>query len=511
MRLELTPLNLSRAALDAFFTALTSACDGDATAVATDAEALEEASHDWSFHEPQTPCAVVSPSTVEQVAAVVKTCAAARVPMIPRGAGTGVEGGAIPYGGGVVISTERLRRLELLDQEMPPMVVVGAGIYKNELNSFLAPHGLLFGPDPSSNPSLGGMAATGGSGMSTLRYGTVKENVVSLVVVTPQGEIVRTRRMVRKSSSGYELTQLYLGSEGTLGIICELVVKLQRVQPYRSGGFLTFPDVKSAVDTVVATLRVDPPSLLRCELLNADGIRCTNTIFKTDLPGRPTLFLEHRGKSEQTLRQDFDTVASLAVKNGCTPDCVNFAAAGEELDTLWEARRGCYLAAMKYRGNKGGDHVFVSDVCVPVSRLAECVADTEADILQSGFECVICAHIADGNFHCLVPHQPHEREVLRELEERIISRALAFGGTVTGEHGVGVGKIEHSFREHGPEHVAVQQAVKRALDPLGLMNPGKVLPLADAADVAAEKSESGIPDVVQASGSQSDPSLQSKL
>jgi len=409
--------------------------------------------------------------------------------MIPRGAGTGVEGGAIPYGGGVVISTERLRRLELLDEEMPPVAMVGAGIYKNELNAFLATKGLVFGPDPSSNPTLGGMASTGGSGMSTLRYGTVKENVVSLIVVTPQGNIVRTRRVVRKSSSGYELTQLYLGSEGTLGIICELAVKLQRLEPMRSGGMLTFPDVKSAVDTVVATLRVDPPSLLRCELLNADGIRCTNTIFKTTLPSRPTLFLEHRGKSEEMLRQDFEAVAALAAKRGCSRESVHFAAAGQELDALWEARRGCYLAAMKYRGNPGGDHVFVSDVCVPVSRLAECVAETEADILHSGFECVICAHIADGNFHCLVPHQPPERERLRVLEERIISRALALGGTVSGEHGIGVGKIAHSLREHGPEHVAVQQAVKRALDPLGLMNPGKVLPSAEMlADAAEERS-----------------------
>ena len=215
--------------------------------------------------------------------------------MVVRGGGTGVEGGAIPYGSAAVICTERLRRLEILSEDTPLMAIVGAGVYKNELNKFLEPHGLLFGPDPSSNPTLGGMASTGGSGMSTLRFGTMKENVVSLVVVTPQGDILRTRRAVRKSSSGYELTQLYMGSEGTLGIICELTIRLQRIQPCRSGGLISFPDTKSAVNTVVGALRADPATLLRCELLNAEGVRCTNTIFKTDLPCSPTLFLELRG------------------------------------------------------------------------------------------------------------------------------------------------------------------------------------------------------------------------
>jgi len=354
--------------------------------------------------------------------------------------------------------------------------VVGAGIYKEELGKFLKPHGLLFGPDPSSNPTLGGMASTGGSGMTTMRYGTTKENVVSLVVVTAQGEIIQTRRPVRKSSSGYELTQLYMGAEGTLGIICELTVRLRKQPPLRSGGLLPFSNVKDAVDTVVGAVHVDPPSMLRCELLNAEGVECTNKIFKTSLRECPMLFLEFQGADAALLRQDFDKVVAIAAQHGCVASEVQYAEHGESLDDIWEARRGCYVAAMKYRG-QGGDRVFVSDVCVPIPRLAECVAGAEADCHALGLKCVICAHIADGNFHCLVPHQPAEMKAVNEFEAKIISRALACGGTVSGEHGIGVGKVAHSCREHGEAHVAVQQSIKRALDPLGLMNPGKVLPL----------------------------------
>jgi len=221
--------------------------------------------------------------------------------------------------------------------------------------------------------------------------------------------------------------------------------------------------------------------MLRCELLNEEGVRCTNGIFGTGLPCCPTLFLEMRGADSKALRRDFDAVAALAAVHGCPKEQVQFASDGDSLDEVWEARRGCYLASMRYRGFKGGDRVFVSDVCVPISRLAECVAGSEEDCQDLGLKCVICAHIADGNFHCLVPHQPSEEEALRRFESKLIARALDCGGTVSGEHGVGVGKVEHSCREHGEVHVAVQQAVKRALDPLGLMNPGKVLPLSTAA------------------------------
>jgi len=454
--------------------ALVAACGGDEGAVAVDGERIEEMSKDMSFHESHRPTVVATPATTEEVAAVVRACVAARVPMVPRGAGTGLEGGAIPYCGGVVICMERLRRMEVLETEM--MAVVGAGIYKEELNKFVAPMGLLFGPDPASNPCIGGMASTGGSGMTTLRYGTTKENVVSLTVVTPQGEILQTRRPVRKSSSGYELTQLYMGAEGTLGIICELTVRLKKQPPLRSGGLLPFVDLKSAVDAVVAAVRADPPSMVRCELLNAEGVDATNVIFNTTIPVTPTLFLEMRGTDAEQLRRDFDMVVDIGAAHGCDRGHVQFASDGAQLDAVWEARRGCNFAARRYRKMPGGDRIFSTDVCVPLRYLADCVSGAEGFCRDLGLKCVICAHIADGNFHCLIPHQADDIPIVKQFEVKIIEQALASEGTVSGEHGIGVGKIGHSCREHGPVHVAVQQAVKRALDPLNLMNPGKVLP-----------------------------------
>lgn len=470
---KVSAVELDAEARHALLRALLAACDGDADALQSDEESLEVASHDWSFHTPRRPLIVVRPSTPEQVAATLAACAAARISVTPQGALTGVEGGAIALTGGVALSTKRLRRLHVREQEM--LAVVGAGLYKNELNAELGKLGLLFGPDPSSNPSLGGMASTGGSGLSTLRYGTMKENVVSLLVATPQGHLIRTRREVRKSSAGYELTQLYLGSEGTLGVICELTVRVRKLPAYRAGGVLPFPDVLSAVQTVVAAIAADPPSLLRCELLNADGVRCTNAIYNTSLDVLPTLFLEFRGSDVTALKKDFETVFALARDHGCAAEKVRFAENGEDLDTLWEARRGCYFAAMKYRG-KSSERVYVGDVCVPVPHLPRLVADSEAACHARGLECVICAHIADGNFHFLVPHQRDEQARVIDFQEEILGRALDLGGTVSGEHGVGIGKVHFCAREHGEAHIGVQQAIKAALDPLNIMNPGKVLP-----------------------------------
>lgn len=479
VRPDVPEVSLDDAQRAALLVALVAACGGDGRAVATDAESLEEASRDKSTNAPHLPLAVVTPATAHHAAAVLLCCADARVAVVPRGGGTGIEGAAIPYGGGVVVSTARMRRMQLNEGEM--MAMVGAGIYKDELNKFLAPRSLLFGPDPSSNPTIGGMASTGGSGLSTLRYGTTKENVVSLVVATPQGKVIRTRRDVRKSSSGYELTQIYMGSEGTLGLICELTVRVHRLPPLRSGGIIPFRDLKSAVDSVTAAVRADPSTLLRCELLNDDGVKATNALFGTQLQQLPTLFLELRGKDPQELRRDFDVVAGIAAEHGAIAEKIAYAVNGEELDAIWEARRGCLYAAQKYRGI-AGESVLITDVCVPISRLAACVAESEVDARAHGLEVVICAHIADGNFHCLIPHQPHEAASVRAFEERIIQRALDADGTVSGEHGVGVGKVAFMCREHGPDHVAVQRRIKQALDPLGIMNPGKVLPLdSDAA------------------------------
>eukprot|EP00873_Tetraselmis_striata_P021924 jgi/Tetstr1/442188/TSEL_030338.t1 len=454
---------------------LRAACGGRPDAVRTDAAALEEASIDKSFHDAAAPLAVVTPETVEEVAACVDACARHGVPVTPRGAGTGVEGGCVPYRGGVVLSTAALQTLRLHKDDM--VCTVGAGVKKAALNDFLRPHGLLFGPDPSSNPAVGGMASTGGSGMSTLKYGTTRENVVSMLVVTPQGEVLRTRQVVRKSSTGYDLNNLYIGAEGTLGIICELVVKVWPLPSVRSGGTLEFSSVDQACRCVVQLVRSLPPALLKCEMLNAEGVRATNAVFNTSLAPTPTLFLElvgHAAADKAALAEQWAQIATLARANGAR--AASFAEDGDALDGLWDARRGCYIAAGMYRQRKGGDRVLLTDVCVPLTRLAECVSKTEAIFTRGGFPCVMCCHIADGNFHCCVPYQPEEKERCQELEHEVIELALSLGGTVSGEHGVGVGKVAHMCAEHGEVHIRCQQAIKAALDPLNLMNPGKVLP-----------------------------------
>ncbi|CAE8635525.1 unnamed protein product [Polarella glacialis] len=457
--------------------ALSAACSGRQH-VLTDAASLAAASHDMSFHAPATPLAVARPGCPEEMAACIQACVMAGVPFLARGAGTGVEGGCIPYGGMVVLSTERLQKLRLHKESM--LVEVGAGVRKDELNSFLRPHGLVFGPDPSSNPSLGGMAGTSGSGMTTLKYGTTRENVVSMVVVTPQGEVFRTRQMVRKSSSGYDLNNLYIGSEGTLGIICELAVKVWPLPKIRSGGIIEFGTVEEACRCVVQLHANLPPALLRCELLNAGAVSCTNQAYGTTLVEVPTLFLEFIGRSAEDLvlvRSEWDSVALAAEDCGGRNAC--FAQDGVSLDGLWDARRGSYAACVKYGRATGCNSLLITDVCVPICSIAACVAQTEADFQASGVPCVMCCHIADGNFHCLLPYNkraPDQVATVRQLEHRLLVRALHLGGTVSGEHGVGVGKIAHACKEHGNVHIACQQAIKEALDPRGLLNPGKMLP-----------------------------------
>ena len=436
---------------------------------------------DMGHQPPALPDAVALPRSTAQVAALVRLCHERRVPVTTRGAGTGLEGGAVAYAGGLVLDTSRLKRMSF--DEGDQTCAAGAGVLKNELDAFLKPRGVLFGPDPSSNPSLGGMASTGGSGMSTLKYGTSKENVRSMTVVTPQGRVLRTRRATRKSSTGYELNALYLGAEGTLGIITELVVRTFPRPKRRVGAVVTFADVRSATRAVVeATQRANLETLLRCELLNDEGVACTNAVFKTRLATRPTLFLEFvsaRGAEDPAPARDWETFRGIATKHRAVD--VRFAPDGESLDALWDARRGCYLAALKYRGVVDGsgrkEKVYVGDVCVPIARLSECAAETEKAFKSAGFPCVMCAHISDGNFHCLVPFRDEETEKLEALNDVVVRRALEMGGAASGEHGVGVGKMKHMLAEHGPAHLETQRCIKRALDPRNIMNPGKVVPM----------------------------------
>jgi len=449
---------------------------------------LDERKSDWGMlHGVAVPELVVTPETVEQCVAVVKLCAAARVPIVPRGAGTGLEGGCVPHSGGVVVDMGKMLHYMLNETDMN--VVVGPGWHKMALNKELNEKGLLFGPDPSSNPQVGGMASTSSSGMSTLKYGTTRENVLSMLVVTPQGQLLRTRQAVRKSTTGYELNQLYLGSEGTLGLIVELTLKVHPLPTKRVGSVMAFDALEMAVEFVVAVRNneVDLSNLVRVECLNAHGVQATNRKFETDLAVLPTVFLELQGNRVETLLEQMAVLERLARVHKVRS--VLQADHGEELDRLWEARRGCYQASMTYRGNVG-EKVLVGDVCVPLSALPKCVVETEKDFEAAGFKCVMCCHIADGNFHVLPGFQPQEAAKLRACEVRMIERAISFGGSASGEHGVGVGKKAYLELEHGPEAMEVMRRIKRALDPQNIMNPGKVLDAASPRAAAAATASS---------------------
>ena len=469
----------SNAADDDLRRALVRAVSNDAARVRDDDESRATASADAGWHASASPSFVVVARDARETSEVVRACARRRVAITPRGAGTGLEGGCVPYFGGCVLDTSLMKTIDLSGVERGDgTCAVGAGVLKNELNAALRPHGFVFGPDPSSNPSIGGMASTGGSGLSTLKYGTSKENIRSMTVVTPNGDIIRTRPATRKSSTGYELNALYLGAEGTLGVITDLVVKVHPLPRARCGAVVRFADVKSAAKTVADVASMNLSTLLKCELMNDEGIKVTNVVFKTSLPCEPTLFLEFVGNDEGQTMGDWKRFEARAAANGSRGS--TFAATGEALDDLFDARRGCYLGAMRYRGLEAGtsekERVYVGDVCVPLSRLSDTISTTEAAFKRARFPCVICAHIADGNFHCLIPFKDHERAALHALEDKVIGAAIDAGGSASGEHGVGVGKQAYILREHGAAHIGVQRAIKKALDPLNIMNPGKIFP-----------------------------------
>jgi D-lactate dehydrogenase (cytochrome) len=329
------------------------------------------------------------------------------------------------------------------------------------------------------------MASTGGSGLSTLKYGTSKENIVSMKVVTPKGECIETRRNVRKSSTGYELNALFLGAEGTLGVITELTVKLFPIPKTRVGAVVQFETVRDAAETVVLARNANLETLLRCEMLNSEGVQVSNVVFKTKMIETPTLFLEFvdsklpdEGGYERA-KADYDRFIELATSKNCRKSTIQFAKNADELDSIWEARRGCYLGAMRYRGIQLGTHkkekVYVGDVCVPISKLADSIANAERLFKRARFPCVMCCHIADGNYHCLIPFNDDNEKELHKLEEELVNAALDVGGVASGEHGVGVGKMKHIVREHGEAHIDIQRSIKKALDPLNIMNPGKVI------------------------------------
>lgn len=431
---------------------------------------LDQHGKDESYHPVMAPDAVAFAESTEEVAEIVKICAAHKVPMIPFGTGTSLEGGVAALQGGVTIDVSRMNRiLEVNAQDLDCRVQ--AGVTRKQLNEHLRDTGLFFPIDPGADASLGGMASTRASGTNAVRYGTMRENVLSLTVVTADGRIIKTARRSKKSAAGYDLTRLFVGSEGTLGIITEVAVRLYGVPERISSAVCAFPDLEGAVNSVILIIQSGIP-VARMELL--DEVQMGACIAYSKLEGyqaAPTLFFEFHG-TEAGVAEQIEMVKAIAGDFGGTD--FKWATKAEERTALWEARHKAYYAALALRpGAKG----WPTDVCVPISRLAECILETKKDIEASGMLAPLVGHVGDGNFHLVYvidPENPAELATANALNDRMVLRALAMEGTCTGEHGIGYGKMDFLVAEAG-EAVSVMRQIKLALDPDNLMNPGKIL------------------------------------
>src|SRR6202045_942772 len=417
----------------------------------------------------QPPDAVVFPQTTEDVQQVVRLCSAARVPVIPFGVGTSLEGQVNAPRGGISLDFRDMNRVLAVHAEDLDCVIE-PGITRKTLNEQLRDQGVFFPIDPGADASLGGMAATRASGTNAVRYGTMRENVLAMTVVLADGRVIRTARRARKSAAGYDLTRLFVGSEGTLGIITELTVRLYGIAEAISAAVCAFPNIESAVNTVISTIQSGVP-VARIELLDEIQMAAINKYSKLDHQVAPTLFFEFHGTPSGVAEQA-ETVKAIAGEYG--GDDFRWATTPEQRSKLWQARHDAYYAALALRpGSKG----LATDVCVPISRLAECIGETKRDLAQSPIPYALVGHVGNGNFHLvfmLDPNRPEELAEANRLNERMVNRALAMEGTSTGEHGVGYGKMDFLIAEHG-EAVSVMRTIKMALDPDGILNPGKIV------------------------------------
>ncbi|MDQ0395240.1 FAD-binding oxidoreductase [Labrys monachus] len=417
----------------------------------------------------QAPDGVVFPLDSGEVASVVALCAERGVPVIPYGTGTGLEGHVNAPSGGISIDMSRMNAIVAVHAEDLD-AVVQPGVTRKQLNDYLRDQGLFFPIDPGADASLGGMAATRASGTNAVRYGTMKDNVLSLKAVLASGEIVTTASRAKKSSAGYDLTRLMVGSEGTLGVITELTVRLHGIPEAISAGICPFASEQAACDTVIATIQ-SGLAVARIELLDALMVRAANNYSQLDLPETPMLFVEFHG-SEAGVAEQAERFGEIAAEFGGGP--FSWATKPEDRTRLWTARHNAYWAVGALRP---GARSVATDVCVPLSRLAECVAETRRDIDRTGLVAPIVGHVGDGNFHVqplIDMTDAGEVAACEGFLERLVQRALAMEGTCTGEHGVGQGKRKYLVAEHGEAALGMMIAIKNALDPRGIMNPGKI-------------------------------------
>jgi D-lactate dehydrogenase (cytochrome) len=425
-------------------------------------------SKDESWHIPHRPDAVAFPKTTEEVSAIVQVCARHRIPVVAYGTGTSLEGAVIPEFGGVVIDLLHFDQVLKVNAEDLD-VTVQARVTRKQLNDYIRDQGLFFPIDPGADASLGGMAATRASGTNAVRYGTMRENVLGLTVVMADGRIIRTSRRSRKSAAGYDLTRLFVGSEGTLGIITEVTLRLYGIPEAMAAAVCSFDSLEGAINTVIQTIQLGVP-IARIELLDDVQMDAVNKFSNLSYAVKDTLFVEFHG-TENGVKEQAEIVQSIAADFGGGE--FKWATKPEERSHLWTARHDVTYANKALRP---GCEIWATDVCVPISRLAECILETKKDLKESFLIAPLVGHVGDGNFHLgflINREDPKELAEAERLNERLVMRALAMDGTCTGEHGIGLGKMKFLVAEHG-EAVSVMREVKKALDPLGIMNPGKI-------------------------------------
>ncbi len=432
----------------------------------------EQHGRDESSFAAPPPAAVVFAESTADVSAVVALASRYRVPVIPFGVGSSLEGHLLAVQGGISIDLGRMNKVLAIHAE-DLTVTVQPGVTRKQLNDEIRSTGLFFPIDPGADASIGGMSATRASGTNAVRYGTMRENVLALEVVTASGDVIRTGTRARKSSAGYDLTRLMVGSEGTLGVITEVTLRIYPLPEAVTAAICSFPSIEAAVRTTIQVIQIGIP-IARVELIDVNAVRMVNAYAKLGLREEPMLLMEFHG-SPTAVREQAETVQEIASEHG--GNAFEWASTPEERTRLWTARHNAYFAAIQSRP---GCRSISTDTCVPISRLADCLLDSVAEADASGIPYFLVGHVGDGNFHfgyLLDPDLPQERVTAEKLNHQLVTRALALGGTCSGEHGIGLHKMDFLVSEAGDGAVETMRTIKRALDPYNIMNPGKVFTL----------------------------------
>ncbi len=429
----------------------------------------EHHAQDESAYDKTLPEAVIFARSVEDVVQAVKLCNTHNIPVVAFGAGTSIEGHILPIHGGITLDLSEMNKvLSVDDQDFT--VTVEPGVLRHQLNDEIRHTGLYFPIDPGANASIGGMVSTRASGTTAVKYGTMRENVLSLKVVTADGELIRTSSRAAKSSAGYDLTRLFIGSEGTLGIVVEITLKVYPIPEEIIAAVCAFPSLEDAVNCTVM-VRQSGTNIGRVEFLDANAIRAVNQYSHLNLKELPTLFFEFHGSSTG-IQEQIELIKELAQE--CGGADFEWATKTEERSRLWTARHNAYFASLQLRPNSRS---ITTDVCVPISSLAQCVSETAEDLKSIDFPWTVLGHVGDGNFHVLMmidPHNDAEREQAEALNHRLVQRAIAMDGTCTGEHGIGIHKMEFLKEELGLPVIDMMRRVKKAFDPKNILNPGKI-------------------------------------